>query len=362
MNDEQSTINNHSKSLSNSVRRWVYVILATAITIALLAWALRGVSLALVVRAWQQARVEWLCLGLIVFLASFLVRAKRWGTLLGANRDPGGFGIRQGAIFIGFACNCILPGRVGEVVRALVLHRKSEVPLGAAFGSIVTARLLDAIVAFVLLLVSLLAIAKSGETNLATLPLGSIALVLVFSCVAFFLAAWYPEAIARGVAHIFAKIGLGRWSFRIVSTLRGLLTGLDALRYPGRCLTAVVETFCIWGLMGITFWFCAIAFGIISPGFMGSLFLQSVVALAIALPSSPGYVGPFEAGIRFGLEIYQVSPDVIVAYAITLHFLMNASITIIGLTIAMLNGLSWKDFIAVKSPSSKPFSSDIITK
>ena len=351
-----------SQNSSTSIRRWLYIVCATAIAIIMLAWAGRGVSLDLVVQAWQQARVEWLVLGLIIFLASYLVRAKRWGTLLGANRNPGSFGARLGAIFVGFACNCILPGRVGELVRALILHRQSKVPLGTAIGSIFTARLLDALVAFILLLGSLLAIAQSGQTKLANLPLEAITLVLIGCCITFLLAAWYPKAIARAVGSICPKIGLGRWKTKIVATVNGFLTGLDVFKYPQRCLTALGETFCIWGMMGATFWFCAIAFGIISPGYIGSLFVQSVVALAIVVPSSPGYLGPFEAGIRFGLEVFQVDPGVIFAYAITLHLLMNASLTIIGLAIAMKQGLSWQDLLAIKSSVAKSHSSHIDAK
>ncbi len=162
---------NNPLQLSTKIRRWLYIAVITAITILMLAWAGRGVSWELLVQSWQQARPEWLLGGLIVFLASYFVRAKRWGTLLGATRDPGSFGSRLSAIFVGFACNCVFPGRIGELVRALLLHRRSKVPLGASVGSIFTARLLDALVAFILLLGSLLVIAQSEETKLANLSL-----------------------------------------------------------------------------------------------------------------------------------------------------------------------------------------------
>lgn len=344
---------NNSPKLSTSIRRWLYIIVVTAIAVLMIAWAVRGVSFELVLEAWQQAQVSWLGCGLVIFLASYFVRAKRWGTLLGAKGNPGRFKTRLGAIFIGFGCNSILPGRVGELVRALLLHRQSKIPLGKAIGSIFTARLLDALVAFILLLGSILAIARSGTTKLASLPLELIAMVLVIFCLGFLFAAWYPEVIVKSVGFICPKIGLGRWQNSLVSTVDSLLTGLDVFKYPRRCASAILDTFLIWGMMGATFWFCAIAFGIITPGYIGSLFLQSVVALAIVVPSSPGYLGTFEAGIRFGLEVYQIAPGVIVAYAITLHFLMNASLTIIAVAIAIKQGLSWQDLRAVKSSISK---------
>ena len=51
-----------------------------ALTLALLAWALRGVSPAFVWSAMQSAHVAWLGLALISFLASLSLRARRWGS------------------------------------------------------------------------------------------------------------------------------------------------------------------------------------------------------------------------------------------------------------------------------------------
>lgn len=338
-------LNSTKKIKSSSGYNWFYLLFATIITVALLWWALRDVSPRLVVKYLRNSQVSWLCLGLITFLASYLVRAKRWGTLLGINRNPIPFHIRLSAIFIGFASNCILPGRAGELVRAVVIKRFSNISLGTALGSIFTARLLDALVAFILLLISLLVIVQSGHAELINIPLEGIAFFLGLVCLAFLIAAWYPRMITSCTGKFIDLIGLSRWRTKIIGVINSILQGLEALRYPRRGITALIETFLIWVLMGELFWLGAIAFSITSPGIFGALLVQSIVALAVALPSSPGYIGPFEAGVRFGLEIYDLPPDVIMAYAITIHFLMNLSITIIGLLFAASLGLSWQDFV-----------------
>ena len=338
-------LNSTQKSQKSSGYNWLYLLLATIITITLLAWALTDVSPSLVAQYLRNSQVSWLCWGLVAFLASYFVRAKRWGTLLGTNRNPISFQIRMSAIFIGFASNCILPGRVGELVRALVLKRFGKIPLGTVLGSIFTARLLDALIAFVLLLISLLVIAQSGHTELLNIPLEGIAFFLGLVCITFLIAAWYPRAIISCLGKVIDLMGLSRWKTQIIAVINSILQGLEALRHPKLGITALLETLLIWGLMGTLFWFGALAFGITSPGIFGALLVQSIVALAIALPSSPGYIGPFEAGVRFGLEIYDLPPDIIIAYAITIHFLMNISLTIIGLFFATRLGLSWQDFV-----------------
>src|SRR2546427_7459594 len=164
-------------------RRRVRLLCGLAVTLALLAWALRGVSPALVWSAMQSSHVAWLGLALISFLASLSVRARRWGTLLGVDRDPGPFRIRPSAVFIGFAGNCVLPAHAGEIARAVVLHRFARIPLGTAFGSIVAERFLDVIVVLLFLLTPLLTVDQLGRVDLGTLRLGWItAGGRVFAC------------------------------------------------------------------------------------------------------------------------------------------------------------------------------------
>lgn len=319
------------------------VLYGLVVTLGLLAWALRGVSPALVWSAVQSAHFAWLGLGLISFLASVSLRARRWGTLLGAHRDPGPFRIRHSAVFIGFAGNCILPAHAGEIARAAVLHRFARIPLGAALGSIVAERCLDAIVVLLFLLTPLLTVDQLGGVDVGALRLGWIMAALILACGALLVATRWPASIAQSVGGLARAFRLGRFAPRIVVSVRSLLSGLDALRNPRRSITAMAESICMWGLTMLTYWAAMLAFGITSPGVTGALFVGAVATLGIAIPSSPGYFGPFEAALRFALGVYAVPPDIIVAYALTLRLLIFVGLTTIGLVMAVRLGLSWTD-------------------
>ena len=337
------------------------VLCGAAVTLALLAWALRGMSPIIVWNAMREAHLAWLGLGLIAFLTSFSMRAWRWGTLLGAHRDPGGLGIRRTAIFIGFAGNCVLPARAGELIRARVLHCFGGVPFGTALGSIVAERLLDTIAVLLFLLAPLLpgAVTEASRTGVSALQLGWAGAVLVGACSAVLLAARWPDPVVRWAGGVSRMIRLGPFTPHVVASVSGLLSGLDALRSPRRTTTAIVETLCIWILIGITYWAGMIAFGITSPGLTGALFVGSVAALGIAIPSTPGYFGPFEASVRLALEVYGIPANTIVAYALTLHILMNASLTAIGFVLAARLGLSWGDLAPWKPAPQPPRSEDL---
>lgn len=333
---------------------WFYFFLI-AFTVALLIWAWRGVSLGDVWRVLSEIQYGWLVLGVVTFIAAFSVRALRWGVLLGTHRHPGSFRLRQAAVFIGFAGNCILPANAGEILRATIMRRFAAIPLGAALGSILTARLLDAAVAFILLLTPLLFSTSAQQTHFATLPIVWLGVALIILWMIFSIAAKYPQQVAKIVGDTIGKVGLGRFRVSIVKIVATLLTGLEVLCYPRRTIIAVLYTFGIWGLSGITFWTALIAFDITTPGLPGALFIQSIQAIAAIIPSLPGHLGTFEATIRFALGVYGIAPDITVAYTLIMRLLMHGSLIVVGLLFALKLGLTEADLKMQKAnvPQSK---------
>lgn len=339
-----------SSSLSSS--QWVRVVAGVVLTLAFLTWALRGMSPASVWGAFVMAEPGWLGLSALSLLASASLRARRWGTLLGGTCNPASFGIRQSAVFIGCAGNCLLPAHAGELVRGLVLQRRGGVPLGLGLGSIFAERILDVIVLLAFLLISFIPGHgnESGSRGFDAWRFGWIGVALVVVCGGILVVVSQSERIACRVEKICVGLGFGRFSPHIANSVRALIAGLGVLRSPARAVTALVETVLIVGLSVVTFWTAMLAFGITSPGFSGALLTQSVTTLGMAIPSAPGYVGTFEAAIRFSLELYRVSPDVIIAYALTLHALIFVTLIMVGGVLAICMGLSWSDLAAPPSP------------
>ena len=109
----------------------------------------------------------------------------------------------------------------------------------------------------------------------------------------------------------------------------------------------------MWALIATAYWLSMFSFGITSPGVTGALFVLSIAAVGIAIPSSPGNFGPFEAAFRLALGVYAIPPETIAAYALTLHFLMYASVTTIGMIFAMRLGLKWSELTLTTTSNKK---------
>lgn len=327
------------KSSHAGWRKLLYLFLGTAVTIVLLSWVLQNVSLPGVWISLRQAYWQWLLLAWVAYLAVYWVRAWRWGTLLGASGNPGRFRSRLMATFVGFGAGSVLPAYAGEVIRAATLGKLEPISLETTAATLLVERLLDVGVVLLLLLVPIGLGAVPTHSVLDGLPVGWIGGGVVLLWALLLVGALIPAAIAPLVGQFSRMIGLSRWQSRIELGILTFLAGLSALRQPRRCAIALGQTLLSWLVNAITFWAAMVAFGITAPGFLGALFTQSLTGLAIALPSTPGYVGPFEAGIRLSLTPYAVPVDTVIAYAVALRFVMYVSIPLIAGIIAIASGL-----------------------
>jgi glycosyltransferase 2 family protein len=60
---------------------------------------------------------------------------------------------------------------------------------------------------------------------------------------------------------------------------------------------------------------------------------------AIAVPSTLGYLGPFEASLQVLLKLYDIPPATILSYAIALRVLMFVTIPMIAMVLGWRLGL-----------------------
>lgn len=322
-------------------------VLGLALTAALLWWVLRDVEPGAV---WNEVRRAdpWLLLGMIATATvSFLLRAARWRVLLLPAFPGVGLRARFGATCIGFAANNLLPARLGEIARAYALTRASAVGLSPSLASLVVERAFDTLVlAFFLFLAMSLPGFPAGEGSgllllrrTALLGAGGFATAFVL----LWLMARHPEPTLRLFEHTAGRLLTPRITDRAIRILAAFIRGLGALHRPPLFFEAVVWTLAVWLCLALSIWLGLLAFGIDRPGPAGSLFLQAVIAFAVAIPASPGFFGVFEAAARVGLELYDVSPPLIVGFATGYHILTFLPVTAIGLWYAHAFGIRLRE-------------------
>jgi glycosyltransferase 2 family protein len=321
-------------------------VLGIVISIVLLWWALRGEDPAAILREIRQADPFFFLLSVAIATLGLVPRAIRWGILLRPMSRNLSFRSRFAATSIGFAANNLLPARVGEFARAFSLSRLTGIPTAAAFGSLVIERVLDGLV-IVGLLFAVMAMPTFpvlGQTGVnvqaaalvAAVVMGGAGLVLVGLVVA-------PVRSARAIEWLAVRL-LPR-SFRrpLVDALHSFIDGIGVLRNGRLFMISVVWAVGQWLFLALSFYFAFRAFGIHEAGFVAAVFLQSLIGLAVAIPSAPGFFGPFQAASRIGLGLWAVPSEKVAAFAIGFHVGGFIPVTLIGIYWVWRMGLSWRD-------------------
>jgi len=325
----------------------VKTVLGLALTVLLLWWVLRDVSVPEVWDRIRQADPWFLAGAVVVATFSFVLRAFRWRVLLRPGDPDSRLVPRFGATCIGFAVNNLLPARLGEFARAYALSRTEGLNIGASVASLVAERIFDGLVlAFFLFVTISLPGFPLGEGSTAvavrrTANFGALAFGLAFFLL--WLAARHPDRSIRLFERSVGRMLSPALSQRAIRVVAGFLEGLGCLHDTVTFVVALGWSILVWLNLSVSIWLGLLAFDITTPGFTGAVFLQSVIAFAVAAPSSPGFFGVFEAASRLGLGVYDVSVTDMVSFATSYHILTFLPVTILGLWYIRYFGLSWSE-------------------
>lgn len=338
--------------------RW-QTLIGAVLTLLLLGWTLRDVRPE---ELWQQLRTAniWLLvLAAVVATAIFPLRAARWVVLL----EPIAPGLRfmdaWRAVAIGMMINNVLPARAGELARAYAISRETRaVSFTSALASIALDRVFDALIVFALMFGAMLApgfpagATIAGRPATALLGTWGVAILLVVFGGAV-MVAFRPD-IVHSIATRVVRAVLPKWEPRVASFVEHATAGLAVLRSPSRFARVVFWTVLHWLTNALAFWIAFRAVGITAP-FSGALFLQGLIAIGVAIPSSPGFFGPFEAFAKAGLQIYGVPVTLAVTWAVGFHLLSFVPITALGAFYFSRLGLSLRE---MRATAQRPAAAD----
>ncbi len=314
------------------------------ISVALIAWALRGVSFDQVITQLRSARPLPLILAAVLATSSFLFRAIRWRLLLRA-ADGGEvpFAPRWHATAIGFMANNLLPLRIGEVVRGWTLSRLGNVPLLPALTSVVVERVLDLFSLILCLSLGLLLSGLPANTRIGDTPLSrGAAIVGIAGLIALGIGLWLLARPAGAERLLRTVTPNGRLQDRVVTLLHGVVDGLRPLQQGHRIGAVALWSIAMWGASALSFFAAFPAFGI-SVGVGGALLVIASVAFGVAVPSTPGFFGPLEAVVVAVLALYGVPGDVAFSYAIAYHVVTFVPITVLGLISLARTPIAFRD-------------------
>jgi glycosyltransferase 2 family protein len=297
--------------------------------IALLFW--RGPSFTAIADAFTTVKWEWVVFAIALNLASVVVRALAWRTVINqalAEPHPGSLLVFS-AFSVGLFANAVLPGRIGELARVAVLTRKLPRRRGTwatLVGTVFAHRVFDLVPVLILILY---------VVRTAKIPAWAITSLLVFVGVGAALFTFAFASARRPNTSVLDGVGAAR---RIVAMAQ---QGLGVMRSPLGATFAILLQVAGWVCQLLAVWAAMRAFHIHAPIPAAAVVLL-LMNVATVFPLWPGNVGLTQIAIATPLRSsYGIAYAQGVAYGFGLQAI-EASVGIgVGLLFLAREGLSF---------------------
>ncbi|MHB8234714.1 MAG: lysylphosphatidylglycerol synthase transmembrane domain-containing protein [Solirubrobacteraceae bacterium] len=328
-------------------RRWAQhrrtgLIVAALLLAGLLAFAISRLGLHRIGHALVNAKPGWVAGAFVLMASSLVLRSISWHQTLRAalpeTKIPWPAVTR--ATMIGVMASAVVPGRIGEPTRVVVLSRRLQ-------GS---NRLQIPIVAgtvFSQTLINLLALAILAAVTFTSVPLLSghpagIATAIAIPLLICGLVVAGPRLLALGRRARSERIA--RWSNALASMLALARRGLIVFARPRFGSTAIAAQLAAWALQWLSCYMVLLALDLQhEAGLAAAAAILLAVNVSAILPATPSNVGVFQAACLVVLTAYGVGGGPGLAYGIILQAVEVLTALALGIPALLGEGLTWRD-------------------
>jgi uncharacterized protein (TIRG00374 family) len=301
----------------------------------------------------------WIFPTIGIIALTFVLRAIRWKIIL---KDICKVTFWQAfhPTMIGFMMNCVLPGRVGELARPVLLKQKRGLPMITGLATVAAERIFDLCILLILfaLLFSTITSRPDLEGNYFGLYLdsktvqsiagGMIRLsIALLTCIAILTI----EPTRKRLKIILSEVG--QWVNRLAPGLKtqriidiflkiidNFAIGLSLVRNPLQLLSCMGVTLIIWALTAVSYLIFAKGCPGIRLSIMELTTVMVVICFVIALPSVPGFWGLWEAGGVFALALFGITEKDALGFTLVNHATQVFPVIGIGLISALITSVN----------------------
>jgi len=333
-----------------------------AVSVAALYLAFRQVPFSDLMAYLKSINYFWIIPTILLALAGFMLRVYRWQLILGSSQ-PIGFWQAFHPLMIGFMLNCVLPGRVGEVARPIILQQKEKVPFSTGLATVAAERTFDALILLLLfswmltvvqidpvleinfggyvLNKTLLIGAAKGLTRLSVLLLAGVVLVALESS-----RNWMNRLFLKiptlffFTSQAFQELIYQRISLVLVRFTLTFSKGFLLLKDPRKLAGCFGLSLLIWGLNVLSYYTMTLGAPGVELSFAELSVVMVIVCLFISIPSVPGFWGIWEAGGVFALALFGVSAKDAAGFTLANHAVQMLPVMVVGIGSAIVTGVN----------------------
>jgi glycosyltransferase 2 family protein len=309
-------------------------------------FSLRGIDFSTLWAGLKKADYVFVLAAAVAFIVLMWSRSWRWGGILDPIRKVG-----QKTLFpitcVGYMAIAILPFRLGELIRPVLINRRiPDVPLMSGISSVIVERIFDALILTTILLSSFVILPLPQWLVISAVIILAICLVLL---IAMIVIAFNTDKAIKLMSPLF-RILPEKLSRRVIDLIRDLSNGFKAITNPRRFVFITLQTLVVW-IVG------AIAVFLLFQSLKLDLPLAAIIVvisfngLGVMLPSAPGFVGNFEYSVILALSLFNIPKENALVFAIIYHVLGIGINILLGLAFLPLTRFSLKSLKPVQNQS-----------
>jgi uncharacterized protein (TIRG00374 family) len=308
-------------------------LLGSFIGVALLLVYFSDYSLASLLETASRANWWLLAATVPIIVANMTLRSLRWRSVLGSAREvplPSAFSAQM----VGYLANNILPVRLGDLVRVLVLGQKVSISRSRIISTVLLERLLD-IGMVVLLLAALASInplptwMRTSAALLAAAAAGGMIVVMLVAVLG-----------ERGALQWMRKLPLvpHELKVRLETWAAEFAAGINRMRKPVVAPVFFGGTLVIWATEILLILAVAQAFDL-HLSVLDAAVLMLFSLFSSFIPALPAQVGTFELAMVMGLKFVGHTEASTLSFVITLHFVLFLGTTLLGVICLLMSDL-----------------------
>ena len=354
----------------------ISMVVGIALSAAALYFAFRNVPLNDLLHYLGSINYLWTFPAVILALISFFIRALRWQFILASSHKIGIWRAFH-PLMIGFMINCILPGRLGEFARPVILQKNEKVPFATGIATVAAERVFDvfALVVFAVITFAAIDINPKVEIvfgefrlNRATLEaflsqiilMGILLIVGIIAVSIPFIRRAVHRVILTFPALAFSATEETKIKIRdsvcapLIRFVDNIAMGFTLIKYPKKIMLCTIYSLLVWIVAAFSYY----VFSLGSPGihlsYTEMFAVMVIICLFVALPSVPGYWGVWEAGGVFAMSVFGIQTNAAAGFTLANHGVQVFPVIIVGFISAIITSVNiWQVSYQKKTAESQ---------
>jgi len=303
--------------------------------------ALRQVDLSRMWLVIRTADPALFSLVILLNLFQYIIRAWRWSILIEPIKKTA-LSSRLYALMIGFAANCILPARLGEIIRANTLGQREHISTSSTLGTIVVERIFDGLTLLLFLMIGLMGTTFSDDWRSvgASLRATGLFLLVAYVLLISFLVGFKVKAkLFLNLLDRLLFLVPGAHRSKIVNIVWKFSLGLAMTKSPYQWVLVIFYSLLLWFASLCQIKLVELSIHLELP-LIAPFLVMAMASFGVMIPSAPGFIGTFHLSVQYAYLFYGIGKEEALSAGILWHASFFFPTLILGFLCLLLLHLS----------------------